>query len=517
MAGDFDPKRLARLQRAYGRLKAQQDAKAEAEDLTEYATQPVTFFQNVLGDTRLWSKQIEMCESVLVNRKTTVRGCVGAGKGHAAAGIALWWMFATRGYCIVTGATQDQVFRNFFDYELSRLWLPLKDRLGGELYRRALVPLGMPAKMVGDERLGIVGVVSKNISHMTGSHGARVLGIIDEAQDVEDATYDALFNNAIGADDRFLAVGNPAPPQVGKDEFYQSHQEGSGWNRIVMPASEHPNIIERHRVIPGGPSIEWLEDMRRLKKESSPWWRTYVLAEFPQTAVDVLFSERDLAGAVKNFKTMPRQGKYVIAIDVARGGGDRVAIAVLRGNVCEQLLVFDTTGVIETEQIIVRTLRELCIKRARIPAFAQGLMYDEHEATIIIDSAPTGGGPGIIAHLEADYGYDIVRFNGASTYGLPQEEGERYENMRAFAYWALHIAMQNSTCGILNDADLLEELRATTYTFNKKDGVLITPKKEIMKRLKRSPDRADALMMAWSVEREQATIGGSEPTENLGF
>lgn len=518
MAGDFDPKRLARLQRAYGRLKAAQDGAAKADDLTQYADRPYEFFHDVLEDKRLWSKQIAMIESVRDNRKTTVRGAVGVGKGHVAAGVALWWMFAKRGFCIVTGATQDQVFRNFFDYELGKLWLPRKDRLGGELYRRALVPLGMPAKQIGDERLGIVGVVSKNISHMTGSHGSLVLGIVDEAQDVEDATYDALFNNAIGPDDRFLAIGNPAPPKVGTDEFYQSHQEGSGWNRIVMPTSEHPNIIEQRMVIPGGPSQQWLDDMRVLKKESSSWWRTYVLAQFPESAVDTLFSNPDLQGAVKNFSILPRAGRLVIAIDVAKGGGDLVAIAVLRGNVCEQIIYFETHGVIETEQGIVRILKELNIKRARTTQFTSDPFESgEVEATIVIDSAPTGGGPGIIAHLENDYGYDVVRFNGASTFGLPQEEGERYENLRAFSYWALHVSMQNGTCGIPNDPELIEELRAITYFFNKADGVQITAKKEIMKRLKRSPDRADALMMAWSVERETATLGGSDPKDNLGF
>ncbi len=523
MAGDFDPKRLARLQRAYGRLKAAQDTKAKADDLTQYADRPVDFAVEVLDEKRLWSKQIAMLESLRDNRKTTVRGAVGAGKGHVGAIAALWWMFAKRGFCIVTGATQDQVFRNFFDYELGKLWLPRKDRLGGELYRRALVPLGMPAKMIGDERLGIVGVVSKNISHMTGSHGSLVFGIVDEAQDVEDATFDALFNNAIGPEDRFLAIGNPAPPKVGADEFYQSHQDGSGWNRIVMPTLEHPNLIEQRMVIPGGPSQQWLDDMRRIKKEGSSWWRTYVLAQFPETAVDALFSLPDLQLAATNFtndsfRGMYNGGRLVIAIDVAKGGGDCVAIAVLRGNICEQILYFETHGVIETEQIIVRTLRELNVKRSRTTQFTSDpLESGEVEATIVIDSAPTGGGPGIIAHLENDHGYDIVRFNGASTLGLPQEEGERYRNLRAFSYWALHVSVQNHQCAIPNDPELIEELRAITYFFNSADGVQITDKKEIIKQLKRSPDRADALMMAWSVERESVTLGGSSPTDNLGF
>src|SRR2546430_2220314 len=195
MADAFDPKRVERFERAYGKLLAAQDAKADVEDLTAYADDPEGFIRDILGDTRLWAKPREMIASVRVNRKTTVRGAVAMGKGHTAAEIALWWMFARHGFVIVTGSTQDQVFRNFFAHELGRLWGPRRNRLGGELYKRALVPAGMTVKEIGEERLGIVGVVSKDISNMTGSHGALILCIIDEGQGVKTATYDALYNH----------------------------------------------------------------------------------------------------------------------------------------------------------------------------------------------------------------------------------------------------------------------------------------------------------------------------------
>src|SRR2546430_3194655 len=61
------------------------------------------------------------------------------------------------------------------------------------------------------------------------------------AQGVKTATYDALYNNATGPEDRFLAIGNPRPPEGEAGfEFHQSHQDGSGWNRITMPTIEHP-------------------------------------------------------------------------------------------------------------------------------------------------------------------------------------------------------------------------------------------------------------------------------------
>src|SRR6266516_4583070 len=212
MAAGYDPKRIARLERAYGKLIALQSENAKVEDLTMYADRPEEFIREILGETLLWKKQIEIIESVRTNRRTAVRGSVGAGKGHVAAALALWWMFAKHGFVILTGATQNQIEQNFFGYEILKMWLPLKDRLGGELFRRTLVPTGMTAKNIGKERIGIKGVVSKNISHLTGSHGALILCIIDEAQGVEDMVFDALRNNAIGPNDRFLTIGNPDAP-----------------------------------------------------------------------------------------------------------------------------------------------------------------------------------------------------------------------------------------------------------------------------------------------------------------
>src|SRR2546430_2310796 len=110
----------------------------------------------------------------------------------------------------------------------------------------------------------------------------------------------------------------------------------------------------------------------------------------------------------------------------------------------------------------------------------------------------------IFGHLRMDYGYEVIAFNGSSrVHG--GEETERYENQRAFGYWAIKLAAQDRRLAICGDAELEEELLAITYSFTKSDGVLITPKKEIMKTLKRSTDKADPLMMAWSQYNDQAS------------
>src|SRR5437899_11810565 len=97
MAVAYNEKRIERFERLYGKLIASQDSK-DAEDLTAYADRPEDFIREVLGDTRLWGKPKEIIASVRANRKTTVRGAVAMGKGHTAAELALWWMFARRGF-----------------------------------------------------------------------------------------------------------------------------------------------------------------------------------------------------------------------------------------------------------------------------------------------------------------------------------------------------------------------------------------------------------------------------------
>jgi hypothetical protein len=74
-------------------------------------------------------------------------------------------------------------------------------------------------------------------------------------------------------------------------------------------------------------------------------------------------------------------------------------------------------------------------------------------------------------------------------------------NLRAAAYWRLREALDpvnGSTIALPPDAELLADLCAPTWHLDRGSGkVQIEDKDEVKKRLGRSPDCADAVVLAW--------------------
>jgi len=81
----------------------------------------------------------------------------------------------------------------------------------------------------------------------------------------------------------------------------------------------------------------------------------------------------------------------------------------------------------------------------------------------------------------------------------------RFFNVRTEAYWRLREALDPEQQGgsliqLPNDKELLADLTAPVYTTKgEKGGMVLTlePKDKLVKRLGRSPDKGDAVVMCW--------------------
>jgi hypothetical protein len=104
-----------------------------------------------------------------------------------------------------------------------------------------------------------------------------------------------------------------------------------------------------------------------------------------------------------------------------------------------------------------------------------------------------GVGSGVIDPLRRKT-YSVTPFHSSGR----AEQGDdliRFYNARAEAYWALRRKLEEGELAIPRDPLLWEELLNTTWSV-KQGKVIIEDKKEIKRRLGRSPDRADALMLS---------------------
>lgn len=121
---------------------------------------------------------------------------------------------------------------------------------------------------------------------------------------------------------------------------------------------------------------------------------------------------------------------------------------------------------------------------------------------VIIDM---GGGYGGAASLRlSDNNIEAVAFNGANASLERTQDGAAltFVNKRAEAWWRLREALDpnqegGSIIALPPDPELKSDLSAPTWML-KSNGILIESKEEIRKRIGRSPDRGDAVVMAWS-------------------
>lgn len=170
-----------------------------------------------------------------------------------------------------------------------------------------------------------------------------------------------------------------------------------------------------------------------------------------------------------------------MAVDVAPGGGDKRVIACRFGGWFPPLDVareVDPDGR-STAAAVVRLRRDRC--------------------PVVVDMGGGWGGDASIAMR--DNGIDVVTYMGLARSTSTTRDGKmRFVNKRAESIWKLREAldpMQEGGSAIAldaNDAELRADLAAFRWML-KPNGIQIESKEEIKKRIGRSPDRGEAVVM----------------------
>lgn len=168
-----------------------------------------------------------------------------------------------------------------------------------------------------------------------------------------------------------------------------------------------------------------------------------------------------------------------IGVDVARGGRDETIIARRYGKFFGELVCHSGTETPDGPTVASYVVKEL-----------------RDQAPVHIDVIGCGASP-----------YDFLKKSGIQTlgidnrntsYGVSREGGLRFINVRAETYWRLREALDpengDDIC-LPPDPKLLGDLCALKWLY-KKGGIQAELKDEVIKRLGRSPDRGDAVVLA---------------------
>lgn len=451
--------------------------KDEAQRVMErYRCDPLLFVKEYLGGDP-WEKQVEIMEAVRDNPRVAVESCTGSGKSWAVSGIVLWFLYSFAPSSVITTAPTMRQVEDILWKEIRARFYEARAPLCGKLLQLRLEP---------DEEQKLkwyaIGLSTKEPERWLGHHNENVLVAVDEAPGIEEEIFGAIENPLSSGFTRFLMTGNPTRSD---GTFYDAcHKPNTPYKVIHIGYQDTPNFRDD---IPDRPYLitpAWVEDRRVQWGEDSPLWEIYVLGNPPSEGLGTLIpaSWIDLA---KN-RDLPISGGVVIGVDTAREGDDENVAIVRQGPKVLWMEAWHEPSTMVTAD--------------KIAALAD--LY--FPVRINVDMAPIGAGV-----------LDRLKQKGLPAIGIevgqPAKQPNQFLNIRAEMFWKLRMLFQNGEIDIIDDPELMSQLTKLRYeTFHGEQRILIESKKKMKARGLRSPDRADALALAFYEYSATPSLGRSK-------
>lgn len=442
-------------------------ARQSLERLEWIQREPVEFAREVLR-WEPWSKQRDVLNAVRDHRRVAVRSAHGVGKTAVAARVALWWLAAwPSSIVITTSATFGQV--------KEQLWreIAVAFRASGGYFPGSLTDTRLE---LAEDHFAL-GLSTDTPERFAGYHSDRLLVILDEASGVGEAVWEGAESLLTTERCHLLAIGNPTRPA---GSFWRAFKaEASLYERIHISAEDSPAVTgepvseaTRRRLV----DQAFIDGRRQAWGERSPRFQVRVLGEFASTADDTVCAIEDVEDAQER-ELLPGT-PVVIACDVARFGNDETVIALRRGGTVEIPITYRGRDTMHTAGAITRLARAAHVTAGEPP-------------TIVVDEPGMGGG--LVDRLRELGEFHVVAFNGAHAPRDPRD----FRNRRSEAWF--DFAEQLAEIQLPRDGQLYEDLVSARYTLDSGGRLVVESKSETKKRLGRSPDRADAVLMAFTV------------------
>ncbi len=435
---------------------------ARADKAGQYLDDPVGFVTGYLGE-HLWSKQKQILEAVRDHRLVAVRSCHGAGKSRTVSRLVAWW-----GTVHPAGDTRIVTTAPTFKQVRGVLWQEIrsaKSKLRGDV---------LQLEWQIDGQIIAQGIKPDDYDPeaLQGIHGEHLLVVLDEANGVAPALWNAAVSLATSEHSRIVAIGNPDDPS---SQFADVCRPNSGWHALQVGYADTPNFTGEpvpEKIAAKLITQSWIDDARRMYGEGSPLWVSKVLGEFPEQAEDALI-RLTLARAAAQRVLPDEDFPNVLGVDVARMGSDKTIIVHRKGR----------TGRIHGEHRHEDTM--VTAGRVKVALAETGAT----NAAVDAD----GLGAGVFDRL-AEQGLPAQEMRG----GMTARDHERFANKRAEWYWGLRQRFEDGDIAIPDDEELLAQLTGIKYSLNSRGQILLEKKEDMKKRGMPSPDKADALAYAFA-------------------
>ncbi len=295
--------------------------------------------------------------------------------------------------------------------------------------------------------------------------GATVV-IVDESSLIPDSMFSKILRMVGGVEGgKLVQIGNPFESNHFGRAFEQKryHKVSIDWRQA----------LEEKRI-----TQEFLDE---AKETMTPLdWTIFYDCKFPILGPeDALIPKDWIQNAVEQKGC---EGEYKQAgVDVARFGGDKTVYIFREGGKVSAIEVAEQMDTME------------------VVGWVSGFMERDKPEITSVDVI--GIGSGVYDRLFELEKHEVYPLNvGAGSTGV--EEKEKFQNLRAEVFWNLRVLFRpdkkgQSQISIPDDDGLIKELQEIRYKYSSERKIKIEPKAEMKKRLGHSPDKADALALAF--------------------
>jgi hypothetical protein len=302
---------------------------------------------------------------------------------------------------------------------------------------------------------------------LSGFHADNMMFVLDEASGVDDFVFEDLENTMTGRRNFALLIFNPHKPGgFAYETHYGKHREQ--WLQVHWDAEESDNV-----------SAQQILSMEEKYGRDSDNFLVNVKGLPPKGGDDSLIPYQMVFEAYNRTVTPPNGTAVVVGIDVARGGKDYTMVTIRQGGkVFKQHRISSVDTFIQMDEI-------------------DRILKDDYEkytiSAICVDATGVG----------ASF-YDVIsrKYPGICRPVRVAEsprDGRKYRRLRDELWYKMRERFMDGTIEIPSTPDLLEELHCIQYS--QTTGKIIVDNKDVIKKkIGRSCDFADSLMLTFAVD-----------------
>lgn len=440
--------------------------------------QPEFFARTVLG-VSLWSMQREILNSVLgQHNRVVVKAAHATGKTMAAAVAALTFVHLYSPSVVITTAPTMRQVSVVLWKEIHTIFRNARKPLGGRMLQTSYT--------LSDDTFAI-GMTTDDPNKFQGVHSSNILIIADEAPGIEEEVYEAIEGIMAGGNARLLLIGNPTSLD---GTFYRAFNDPSYsrlFRKFTISAFDTPNLKQGKEVIKGLVTMQWVEERKRLWGEDHPLYQIKVLGEFPGREFGDLVIPPSLIEKAREVVINPLPDDPVIlGVDIGELGGDETTVALRKGS-----RLYWTDGWVDatlpnSTQRILDRINKYNVQEVRIDKIGVGVgVYDSLKEL----------------EREAKGRWRVV---GIDVREKPVNQA-KYADCRSEMWFEFREALRHDRVDLsqffknTRNADItIAQLMTPKYSIMPNTGLIkVESKKEMRNRKVPSPDRADAVIMAF--------------------